>query len=290
MTSPTRLRRSALYVPGNNERALKKAGSLPADVLILDLEDAVGPDDKVESRQTVLDFVRNSSGLPHEIVVRVNGTGTQWHAEDLGALAASGADAILVPKVETASAVAALDGILRDAGAPEELGLWAMVETPRAFWHVEEIAAGSDRLEALVVGTNDLINDLHAVHVPERSPVLASLSLAVLGARAAGKIVLDGVFNDITDGGGFLSEARQGREFGFDGKTVIHPKQIEGANDVFSPSDNEVAHARKVISAYDAANEAGDSVAVVDGRMVEMLHMREAQRILALHTAASGHA
>lgn len=286
MNASPRLRRSALYVPGNNERALGKAGALPADVLILDLEDAVGPDAKETSRQTVLDHVRGSGATEQEIVVRINGAGTRWHEDDLAAAATSGADAVLVPKVETADEVLALDAALRTAGAPDGLALWAMIETPRAFWRVEEIAAASERLEVLVVGTNDLVNDLHAVHTPGRAPVLTSLSLAVLGARAAGKIVLDGVFNDITDLDGFSAEALQGREFGFDGKTVIHPKQVDGANRAFSPSDAEVEHAGKVVEAYDAAVAAGDSVAVVDGKMVELLHVRDARRILALDADA----
>lgn len=287
MVPSPQLRRSVLYVPGNNERALRKAGSLPADVLILDLEDAVGPGAKVSSRQTVLDFVRERGDLRQELVVRINSVGTQWHADDLLDFATSGADAILVPKVETGKGVAELDAALRAAGAPEGLALWAMVETPRAFLRIEEIATASDRLAALVVGTNDLINDIHAVHAPDRAPVLTSLSLAVLGARAGGKVVLDGVFNDISDTDGFLAEARQGRDFGFDGKTVIHPSQVTGANEVFSPSGAEVDYAENVVSAYDAAVAAGESVAVVNGKMIEMLHVRDAQRILALHAAAS---
>ncbi|OBJ59593.1 HpcH/HpaI aldolase/citrate lyase family protein [Mycobacterium asiaticum] len=282
MAPTVRPRRSALYLPGNKPRALEKAKTLPADVLIFDLEDAVGPDAKAESRAQVRDAVSSGSYGPREVVVRINGLGTEWHDDDLVAASDSGAHGVLVPKVETGEQVTALTGALDRLGAPDAMQLWAMIETPRAFLRVEEIVSASERLAVLVIGTNDLVNELHAIHLPGRAPVVPALALAVLGARAAGKVILDGVYNDITDDAGFRAEARQGREMGFDGKTLIHPSQIGPANDVFGPSQEEVAHARKVVSAYDEARALGNSVITIDGRMVENLHVREAQRILAL--------
>jgi citrate lyase subunit beta/citryl-CoA lyase len=282
MPPTLRPRRSALYLPGNNARALEKGKTLPADVLIFDLEDAVGPDAKADSRARVCEAISSGTYGPREIVARINGLGTDWHNDDLAAVAGSAADGVLVPKVETGEEVRALTAALDELGAPDSLRLWVMIETPRAILRAEEIASGSDRLAAMVVGTNDLVNDLHGLDLPGRAPVLTALSLAVLGARAAGKVVLDGVFNDITDEAGFRAEARQGREMGFDGKTLIHPSQIGPANDVFGPSDGELADARKIVSAYEQAQAVGNSVITVDGRMIESLHVRDAQRILAL--------
>ncbi|OBI29008.1 citrate lyase [Mycobacterium sp. E1386] len=282
MAPTLRPRRSALYLPGNKPRALEKGKSLPADVVILDLEDAVGPDAKADSRAAVCGAISPESYGPREVVVRVNGLDTDWHDEDLAAVAGSAAHGVLVPKVESGDQVRALAATLVKLNAPESLQLWVMIETPRSFLRVEEIASASDRLAALVIGTNDLVNDLHGLHVPGRAPVVPALSLAVLGARAAGKVILDGVFNDITDEDGFRAEARQGREMGFDGKTLIHPSQIGPANDLFGPSQREVADARKVVAAYQEARAAGTSVITVDGRMIESLHVRNAERILAL--------
>ncbi|OBK44055.1 HpcH/HpaI aldolase/citrate lyase family protein [Mycobacterium kubicae] len=280
MAPTLRPRRSALYLPGNKPRALEKAETLPVDVLIFDLEDAVGPDAKVESRRKVCEAISSGRYRPREIVVRINGIDTDWHDDDLAAVAESAADGVLVPKVQTGAQVQAL--VARLDGAPDSLQLWVMIETPLAFLRIEEIASASDRLAAMVVGTNDLVNELHALHVAGRAPIVPALALAVLGARAAGKAVLDGVFNDITDEAGFVAEARQGREMGFDGKTLIHPSQVAPANDVFGPSEKELADANKIVSAYEQAQAAGDSVITVDGRMVESLHVRDAQRILAL--------
>lgn len=282
MPPTLRPRRSALYLPGNKPRALEKGKSLPADVVILDLEDAVGPDAKAEARAGVCDAIASDDYRPREVVVRINGLDTEWHDDDLAAVAGSAADGVLVPKVESGEQVRALTAALDRLGAPEPLRLWVMIETPRSFLRAEEIASATDRLAALVVGTNDLVNDLHGLHVPGRAPVLAALSLAVLGARAGGKVILDGVFNDITDEQGFRAEARQGREMGFDGKTLIHPAQVGPANDVFGPSQQDVAEARKVVAAYEEARAAGTSVITVDGRMIESLHVRNAERILAL--------
>lgn len=282
MAPTPRPRRSALYLPGNNARALQKGKALPADVLLFDLEDAVGPDAKADSRTRVCEAISSESYRPREVVVRINGLGTEWHDDDLAAVAGSAAHGVLVPKVESGEQVHALVARLDALGAPESLQLWVMIETPRSFVKAEEIASASDRLAALVVGTNDLVNDLHALHVPGRAPVVPALGLAVLGARAGGKVVLDGVFNDITDAGGFRAEAQQGREMGFDGKTLIHPSQIGPANELFGPSHKELADARKIVAAYEQARAAGTSVITVDGRMIEGLHVRDSQRILAL--------
>lgn len=282
MAPTPRPRRSALYLPGNKDRALEKAKSLPADVLIFDLEDAVGPDAKAESRTRVCSAVASAGYRPREVVVRINGAGTDWHEDDMTAVAASAADAVLVPKVETGHEVEALANTLDRLGAPRSLQLWAMIETPRAILRAEEIASASERLTVLVVGTNDLVNDLHGRHVPGRAPVAPALSWAVLGARAAGKSILDGVYNAIDDEAGFRAEATQGREMGFDGKTLIHPGQVGPANQLFGPSEKELADARRIVSAYQEAQAAGASVITVDGRMIESLHVRDAQRILGL--------
>ncbi|QLL08950.1 HpcH/HpaI aldolase/citrate lyase family protein [Mycobacterium vicinigordonae] len=282
MAPTLRPRRSALYLPGNNARALEKGKSLRADVLIFDLEDAVGPDAKSDSRLRVCDAVASGTYRPREIVVRVNSLDTEWHDDDLAAVANSAADGVLVPKVETGQQVEALTARLVELGAPQSLQLWVMVETPRAFLRMEEVACASDRLTALVVGTNDLVNELHALHVPGRASVLPALALAVLGARTAGIAVLDGVFNAIKDEEGFISEAQQGRQMGFDGKTLIHPSQVGPANDIFGPSEEECERASKIVEAYQQAQAAGQSVITVDGRMVESLHVRDAHRILAL--------
>ncbi|SPM42481.1 Citrate lyase beta subunit [Mycobacterium numidiamassiliense] len=282
MAPTPRPRRSALYLPGNKARALEKSRTLPADALIFDLEDAVGPDAKAESRTRVCEAIATGGYGPREVVLRINGLDTDWHDDDLAAAARSGAQGVLVPKVERAEHVHVLAAALDALGAPESLQLWVMIETPGAFLRAEEIASASDRLAVLVIGTNDLVNDLHALHVPGRATVVPALSLAVLGARAAGKVILDGVFNAINDEDAFRAEAQQGRAMGFDGKTLIHPSQIVPANEVFGPSQKELDHARKVISAYEEAQAAGTSVITVDGRMIESLHVRDAQRIVAL--------
>lgn len=282
MAFTVRPRRSALYLPANNARILEKGATLPADVVILDLEDAVGVHEKDAARQRVLDTLAARIYQPREVVVRINGSGTEWYEADLAALATAGADGILVPKINRGEEILAVESALETAGAPDGLQLWSMVETPSAFLHIGEIAGASDRLTALVVGTNDLINDLHVRDQPGRAPILTALSLAVLGARSAGKSILDGVFNAIRDPDGFTTEARQGRDWGFDGKTVIHPSQVEIANAVFSPTTEEVAQARNVVTAYQQATAAGESVTVVDGKMVEELHVRNARRILEL--------
>ena len=277
-----RPRRSVLYMPGANERALEKAKGIDADALILDLEDAVSPDAKPEARDRVCAAVASGEYGHRELAIRVNGIGTQWHDADIVAAAKVGPDAVLVPKVNSTAEVLQLVAALETAGAPGHTKLWAMIETPIALLHAEEICAAHDRLTVIVMGTNDVVNETYGLHVPGRNPlVLTALSLSLLATRAAGKVILDGVYNNVKDAEGFDAEARQGREMGFDGKTLIHPSQVEPANAVFGPSDAEVEHAKAMISAFDEARAAGRGVATFKGRMVEELHVRDAHRILA---------
>jgi citrate lyase subunit beta/citryl-CoA lyase len=272
-------RRSVLYLPGANERALTKALALPVDALILDLEDAVAPEAKVTARQRVCAAIGDYAG--REVTVRVNAVGTRWHDADLRAVAEAGPDAVVVPKIDSAEQVLAVEQTLREAGAPDRTAIWAMIESPLAVTRVVEIAGATDRLTVLVMGTNDLLKELRARHRADRAPLLAALSLCVLAARAADRTILDGVFNDIRDSVGFAAECLQGRQFGFDGKTLIHPGQIEECNRVFSPSDTEIAYAHRVIDAYDQARASGRGVATVDGRMIENLHVDNARWVLA---------
>jgi citrate lyase subunit beta / citryl-CoA lyase len=271
-------RRSVLYMPGANERALEKARGLPADALILDLEDAVAPDAKVDARKRVCEMV--SAYGDREVAIRVNGFGTQWHQDDLQAVAEAGPDAVLVPKVNSAAEVHAIERALD--GAPDRTSIWVMVETPIAMLRAYDIASASERLSVLVMGTNDLANELRAEHVPGRAPLLTGLSLCVLAARAAGKDILDGVYNDVRDVAGFEAECLQGKQFGFDGKTLIHPGQIEPCNRVFAPSAEEIDRSRRIIEAFEDATREGRGVVTVDGRMIEILHVDNARRVLAL--------
>ena len=283
MSPELRPRRSVLYLPASNERALEKAKSLPVDALILDLEDAVAPDAKPAARDAACAAARSGAYGDRELTIRVNAAGTEWHDADLAAVSAAGPDAIVVPKVDSAEVVRTLVAAMEAAGAPDHTMLWAMVETPRAMLHAEEIAAASDRLSVLVMGTNDLAKELLAEHVPGRAPLLTGLSLALLAARATGTGIVDGVFNDVQDTDGFLAECRQGREMGFDGKTLIHPGQVDGANAAFAPSDEAVDDARGVLAAWEAGR--GSGVVTYNGRMVERLHVDTAERTLALHAA-----
>jgi citrate lyase subunit beta/citryl-CoA lyase len=285
VTAEVRPRRSVLYVPGSNARALGKARALPADALILDLEDAVAPSAKAEARSLALAALRSGGFGRRELVLRVNGAGTPWGAADLEAAARSGAHAVLLPKVEGASDVRQAERALREAGAPPALALWCMIETPRGVLRAAEIAAASPRLACLVAGTTDLTKDLRARHTPERLEVLLSLSLVVLAARAHGLAALDGVHLHLDDQAGFEAACRQGRDLGFDGKTLIHPRTIEAANRAFAPAPEEVDRARRVMAAHAEAEAAGKGVAVVDGRLVEALHVEEARRVLALAEA-----
>jgi citrate lyase subunit beta/citryl-CoA lyase len=217
------------------------------------------------------------------VTIRVNGADTEWHADDLAAACAAGPDGIVVPKVSSADEVLALVDAMAANRAPDHTALWAMVETPRAMLHAEEIAAASERLTVLVMGTNDLAKELNAEHVPGRAPLLTGLSLALLAARATGTSIVDGVYNDVKDADGFLAECRQGREMGFDGKTLIHPGQVEGANAAFAPSEQAVEDARGILQAWE--DGAGSGVVTYGGRMVESLHVDTARRTLAVHEA-----
>jgi len=280
-----RPRRSVLYMPGANARALEKAESLPADALILDLEDAVAPDAKAEARVRVCEAAASGRYGRREVAIRVNGLGTPWHDDDLRAAAAAGPAAVVVPKVDSADAVHAIEKALEAGGAPDGTAIWAMVETPVAMLHAEEVARASERLTVLVMGTNDLAKELQAEHVPGRQPLLAGLGLALLAARATGKVILDGVYNDIKDAEGFEAECVQGRQMGFDGKTLIHPSQLEPCNRVFAPTADEVDRARRIIEAFEQAEAEGRGVVTVDGRMVENLHVDQARRTLAVTAA-----
>jgi citrate lyase subunit beta/citryl-CoA lyase len=282
MTDVTPLR-SVLYMPSSNERALEKAKSIPCDGLILDLEDAVAPDAKPAARDAACAAAASGEYGRRTLTIRVNGLGTEWHDDDLAAAAQAGPAGVVVPKVGSADEVRGLVAALERAGAPEHTRLWAMVETPEAIFNVREIAAASDRLAVLVMGTNDLVKELYAEHVPGRAPLLTALSLSVLAARAAGVQVLDGVYNDVKDTDGFLAECRQGREMGFDGKTLIHPGQVAGANAAFAPSEQAVEDARGLIAAWEDGKGAG--VVTYNGRMVENLHVESARRTLAIDEA-----
>ncbi|KQP63469.1 HpcH/HpaI aldolase/citrate lyase family protein [Nocardioides sp. Leaf285] len=275
--------RSVLYMPSSNERALEKAKSLLCDGLILDLEDAVAPDAKPAAREAAAAAVASGEYGRRTVTIRVNGLGTEWHDADLVAAAQAGPAGVVVPKVGSADEVRALVAALEKAGAPDHTRLWAMVETPQAILDVREIAAASDRLAVLVMGTNDLVKELYAEHVPGRAPLLTSLSLSLLAARAAGVAILDGVYNDVKDADGFLAECRQGREMGFDGKTLIHPGQVEGANTAFAPSPEAVEDARGVLQAWEDGR--GSGVVTYRGKMVENLHVESATRTLRIHEA-----
>jgi citrate lyase subunit beta/citryl-CoA lyase len=282
MDAAFRPRRSVLYMPASNARALEKARSIPCDGLILDLEDAVAPDAKPAAREAACAAAASGEYGAREVTIRVNGADTEWHADDLKAACEAGPDAVVVPKVDSADAVLQLVEAMAGHDAPEHTKLWAMVETPAAMLHAEEIAAASDRLTVLVMGTNDLVKELYAEHVPGRQPVLPGLGLAVLAARATGKSILDGVYNDVKDTDGFLAECRQGRELGFDGKTLIHPGQVAGANEAFAPSAQAVDDARGILEAWEAG---GSGVVTYNGRMIENLHVESARRTLSIHDA-----
>ncbi|MFT3913698.1 MAG: CoA ester lyase [Anaeromyxobacteraceae bacterium] len=285
-------RRSVLYVPASNARALEKARALPADAIVLDLEDGVAPDAKGAARTAAVGAVAalaravGGPGLaPREVAIRVNHAATPWGADDLTAVARSGAAAAVLPKVESPDEVRAAAAALAAAGAPASLALWAMIETPRGVLAADAIAGAHPRLAVLVAGTSDLVADLRARHVPGRLPVLTSLSLLVLAARAHGLGVLDGVHLDLDDGAGFEAACDQGRDLGFDGKTLIHPRQLEPANRAFAPAAAAVDHARRVLAAHAEALARGSGVAVLDGRLVENLHAEEARRLVALSEA-----
>lgn len=284
MININRPRRSVLYMPGANTRALEKAKTLAADSLILDLEDAVAPDSKSTARENILRALESGFGY-REAVVRINGLNTPWGMDDLKAFAKSKADAIVLPKVESAAQVQEVAQLLGKLGAPKSMTIWAMIETPKAFFTLKEIAESHTLLEALVLGTSDLVKDLHARHTPNRNETQTALSLSVIAARAYGLCVLDGVHLSLDDDAGLIQSCIQGRDMGFDGKTLIHPNQIAVANKIFGPSPEEITEAQARIAAYEAAIQSGAGIAVLNGKLIEELHIQDAKRILALADA-----
>ena len=288
-----RPRRSVLYMPGSNVRAMEKAKTLPADGVILDLEDSVAPDAKDAARQQVVDAVKAGGFGPREVFIRINGVATPWHADDLSAAAHAAPDVILVPKVSSADTLELIGRRLLDMGTDHRTRIWAMIETPLAIFNILAIAAAArdseTRLSGFVMGTNDLAKDTRARLVPGRAPMLPWLSMCIAAARIHDIDILDGVYNDIGNVAGFEKECAQGVELGFDGKTLIHPSQIEPCNRAFSPSQPEVEQARKLIAAFDLPENKGKGVVSIDGRMVERLHAEMARRTVAIAQAIGAH-
>jgi citrate lyase subunit beta/citryl-CoA lyase len=290
MSKIARPRRSALYMPASNAKAVDKARTLDADVIILDLEDAVAPEMKVAAREAAVAAVRAGGFGPREIVIRTNGLDTPWGADDLAAAAAAGPDAVLVPKVNDAADVHAYDAAL--AGAPAETRLWTMIETAKAAFHLWEIAGASQttRLSTWVMGVNDFAKEMRARQTPDRAPFLPLLTLSVAAARAHGLTVLDGVHNDIENLEALEAVCVQGVDFGFDGKTLIHPKHLEICNRVFSPSADEIAWSEAVIAAFADPENAGKGALRVEGKMAERLHLAQAERLVAVAAAIAARA
>lgn len=280
MSNTARPRRSVLYMPGSNARALDKARTLPADGLILDLEDAVAPDSKELARKQVCEAVAAGGFGLRETIIRVNALSTRWGYEDIAMAAKSGADALLLPKVESADAIRHMEAIMRANGAPQSMKIWAMMETPRSVLESQRIAESTSRMECLVMGTSDLAKELDCAHTHERLPFMVSLGLCLLAARAAGLTILDGVYLDLNDETGFEFACRQGQDLGFDGKTLIHPKQVGPCNKVFTPKPEDVAWSRRIIEAHTAAAARGEGVVVVEGKLVENLHVESAHRVV----------
>lgn len=280
MFAADRPRRSVLYMPASNPRVLEKAKGLAADVLIFDLEDAVAPDAKAAARDAAVAAVNSGAYGDREVLIRANALDTPWGADDLKAIAGSKADGVVIPKVSTVEDVKQIDSVL-DAANGADFPVWAMVETPRGVLNADAIAQASTRLVAFCVGTADLSTDLHCAHPADRAPMLVSLQLIILAARANGLLVFDGVHVDLKDDAGFEAACRQGLDLGFDGKTLIHPKQIEGANRVFAPSEDDVDYARRLIATHEEAQAKGAGVTTLDGRLIEVLHVAAAKRLLA---------
>ncbi len=290
MPQAVKPRRSALYMPASRTGALEKAKTLPADVLIFDLEDAVSPDMKQTARAQAVVAARSGAYGLREIVIRANGLDTPWGHDDLAAIAGSGADAALLPKVESEATIHQATALLDRHGAPDSMVVWAMMETPRAMLRADAIAGAGPRLSTLVMGTSDLAKELGAAHTQDRLPFVTSIGLCLLAARAHGLTALDGVHLDLADDEGFVAACRQGAEFGFDGKTLIHPKQLGPCNTAFSPGPEAVAEAQRIIVAHAAAEAAGQGITLVDGRLIESLHVEMAKRTAALAEAiAAGH-
>ena len=282
MPASVRPRRSILFMPGSNRRALEKARELAADGCIFDLEDAVAPDAKILARDQVAAAVAAGGYGRREILVRINGLTTAWGEADLLAAADMAIDGVVLPKVESAAAVQQAEAKLVAAGASAGCLIWCMLETPLGVLRAQEIASSSRRVGGLIMGTSDLTKDLGAQHVPDRAPLLAALGHCLLAARAFGLTILDGVHLDLSDDEGFLAECRQGRALGFDGKTLIHPKTIAAANEVFAPSPEEVEWSRRIILAHGEAVAAGKGLLLVDGKLIGNLHVENAHRVVAL--------
>jgi citrate lyase subunit beta/citryl-CoA lyase len=284
-----RPRRSVLYMPGSNARAIEKARTLPADAIILDLEDSVAPEAKAAARAQVCDALSKGGFGAREVVVRVNGLDTPWHVDDFTAAARAMPDAILVPKITTPQQLEAIGQRLLDMHADLRIQIWAMIETPIAVFNILALAAEADdsesRLSAFVMGTNDLAKETRARIVPGRAPMLPWLMTCLAAAHSYGVDILDGVYNDLGNAEGFARECEEGRDMGFDGKTLIHPSQIAACNAAFSPSADEVAQARKIISAFEAPENRNKGVVQLDGRMVERLHAEMARRTVAVADA-----
>ena len=290
MSTAHRPRRSCLYMPGANARALEKARELPADTLILDLEDAVAPEAKAEARGAIAAALAAGGYGKRELVVRMNGLDSEWGHADLEMAVKSGAAAVLAPKVTGARDIERLDAALRKAGAGESFALWVMIEMPLAILNIKEIAAASvgSHLTTFVMGTNDLAKEYRARMTPDRLAFQTALQLSVAAARAYGLTAIDGVYNDIKNEDGFRNECEQGRDLGFDGKTLIHPSQLEDCNRIFAPSRHDVEQALAVIEAFADPANAGKGVLKVNGKMTELLHLDEAKRTVAMDEAISG--
>ena len=273
--------RSVLYMPGSRERVLEKAKTLDVDALILDLEDAVTPDEKPMARDLVCASVKDGGFGNRVVAIRINGLDSQWGQDDLAAACAAGPDAILIPKVNSADDLKSVERMMEQHGAPAKTRIWAMMETPLGILNAKEIADATPRLQMLVMGTNDLVNELFAAHTPDRTPVLTSLSLCLLAARAHGLICVDGVYNAFKDDDGLRATCQQGRDMGFDGKTLIHPAQLAVTNEVFAPSPEDIELAQTYVDAFNEAVSRGSGVAVVNGKIVENLHVETAQKLLA---------
>ena len=279
-TNEIRPRRSVLYMPAANSRALEKAQTIPADALILDLEDAVAPDSKPLAREQACAAVTGGVYGSREVTIRANGLDTPWGRDDLAAVAKAGPAAIVIPKVTGTAHLAEVTTLLEGAGVPDHTAIWPMIETPGAIFAIREICA-FPRVKALILGTNDLAKELRAALVPGRAPLLPHLATALLGAREAGIAAIDGVYNDVKNLEGFEAECRQGAELGYDGKTLIHPGQVDIANRVWAPTQEDIDYAERVIAAFTEATAAGQGVVTVDGRMIENLHVDNARRVLA---------
>lgn len=287
MKDAIRPRRSMLYMPGSNARAIEKGRSLPADAIIFDIEDAVAVDAKALARNQIRAAIATGGYGTKELLVRINGLGSEWFDADVAAIAGSGADGVLLPKVEDPETVRQVEARLIAAGAREALTIWCMMETPLGILRSAEIAGASPRVAGMIMGTNDLALDLRCKQTPDGAAFVTSFSLCILAARAHGIAIIDAVYNDLSDDAGFEESCRRGRVLGFDGKSLIHPKTIDAANRLYGPSAEDVEWATKIVDAFKTARAEGKGVIAVDGKMVEDLHVREAQRLLAMSKSLS---